>query len=71
MILKAWTFQTKLETFPKFETTVRVFGYKNRGKYSIYLSNKCYEEKNVGLLSKGEEGKGQKGSMILSRILIP
>ena len=36
---------------------VSVFRYENKEKYSIYVSNKCCEEKHVDLLFIGEGEK--------------
>ena len=34
----------------KNSISIRVFGYENKEKHSIYVSKKCYEEKHVDLL---------------------
>ena len=36
---------------------VSVFGYENKEKHPVYVSKKCCEDKNVGLLLIGEKGK--------------
>ena len=41
----------------KDSIAISVFDYKNKVKYPIYVSKKCYEEKHVDLLLIGEKGK--------------
>ena len=36
---------------------ISIFGYENKEKHPIYVSQKCCEEKHVDLLSIGEEEK--------------
>ena len=46
---------------------ISVFGYKNKVKYSIYVSKKCWEDKHVDFLLIGER---RKKHMLLSKISI-
>ena len=50
-------FPIKMKVIHKIEkknsTGISVFGYENKVKHSIYVLNKCCEEKQVDLLSIG------------------
>ena len=58
---KGIKFHVKFRDIHKIENKnsigISVFGYENKEKHPIYVSNKCYEEKHVDLLLIGEEGK--------------
>ena len=60
---KSIKFPVKISDIHKFEKKTKnsigisVFGYKNKEKYLIYVSKKCFEEKHVDLLLIGKEGK--------------
>ena len=54
-------FPVKIRDIHKIEKKnyigISVFGYENKEKHPIYVSNKCCEEKHADLLLIGEQGK--------------
>ena len=71
LYLKDIIFPVKIRDIYKIEKTnsigISVFGYENKEKYPIYVSNKRCENKHVDLLMIG---KGKKSTMFLWKISI-
>ena len=65
-------FPVKIKDIHKIETKnsigISVFGYEHKEKYPIYVSKKCFEDKDVDLLLIKE--KKTKRTTFLSRISI-
>ena len=58
--MKKHNFQSKLKIFTKLKKIILLillFYDKNKVKYAIYETKKCFEGKHVDLLLIGEEGK--------------
>ena len=56
-IISSSCIQRQSQISKKTPIVISVFGYENKEKYPIYLSQKCCEKKHVDLLMIGEEGK--------------
>ena len=55
LILKILMIMNALNGIKLYSTTISVFPYRNKEKYSIYVSKNCCEKKFIDLLLTGEK----------------